>query len=257
MSSEHPPETRALSGSDVLIREYRDNDRKAVRAIALETAMRGQGASIYFDDPELLADHLCGYYTDREPLDSLVAERDGQVVGYLFGCRDSAALERYQVRIQAPRLLAAALSRLVTGAYTSRPQNRRFLSWLILRAARERPDFPYRRLPAHYHCNLLSAAQGFRLYTSMTLRFLDRIESAGVTGIHAAVTEPARRGAFHRMAFAFLKTHPSIPFAFSESPSSMSRFVLRDEVPMVNRVWGGEIARYREFVQWIRERYRI
>lgn len=257
MSTGQRRQTPAGTDADVLVRAYRYEDRDAVRAITLQTAMRGRGATLYFDDPGLLADHLCGYFTDREPTHSLVAERHGRVIGCLLGCRSSAALERYQTLNQAPRLLAVALLRLATGAYAQSPQNRRFLSWFIRRAARERPDFPYRRFPAQYHCNLLPDAWGLRLYSAMALRFLDRMESAGVTGIHGAITEPVRRGGFQRMASAFVRAHPSVPFTFSESTSTLSCLVLRDPAPMVNRVWGGEIAWYRTFIEWIREHYRI
>lgn len=251
-----PSAARKADSDALLIRAYRPEDRAAVRSISIETAMRGRGAGVFFDDPELLADHLCSYYTDQAPADSLVAEADGGIVGYLFGCRDTEALDAFQARA-GHRLIATALGRLVSGRYAHRPQNRRFLAWLALRAWRERPAFPFSDFPAHYHCNLRPVAWGGRLYSALVLRFLDSMLAQGVGGIHASVTEHRDTGGFRRMAFAFLRAHPNIPFRFAEAPSSVGRVVLRDADPMMNRVWGGDIGHYREFIAWVRERYRI
>jgi GNAT superfamily N-acetyltransferase len=72
------------------IRAYRPTDREAIRRIAFETGYMGDSIAWLWPDRESFADLITRYYTDQEPESIFVAEGDGNVLGYLTGCVDSA-----------------------------------------------------------------------------------------------------------------------------------------------------------------------
>ena len=73
----------------MVIRPYEPRDSPAVRAICVATGFMGEPATWMWRDTASFADVFSGYYTDHEPGSAGVAELDGEVVGYLLGCRDS------------------------------------------------------------------------------------------------------------------------------------------------------------------------
>src|SRR5207302_8687285 len=80
----------------VRIRPYRPEDREAVRRICADTGFLGRPIDPVFEDRELFADYLTGYYTRVEPASLLVCELDGVVKGYLMGCRRPLIKQAYQ-----------------------------------------------------------------------------------------------------------------------------------------------------------------
>src|ERR687885_699118 len=69
------------------IRTYRSSDRGAVRKLCCDTGFLGMPIDPVFEDRELFADFLTTYYTDHEPESAFVLEIDGEIRGYLLGCR--------------------------------------------------------------------------------------------------------------------------------------------------------------------------
>ena len=64
----------------LVIRAFRQADRQAVRALACETAARGEAVERFFHDREVFADLLTRYYMEWEPHALWIAEQDGAVV---------------------------------------------------------------------------------------------------------------------------------------------------------------------------------
>jgi hypothetical protein len=87
-----------------------------VRGIAFQTGFMGDPADWYWRDFASFADIWTSYYTDREPESAFVAESNGRVVGYLFGCVESA-------RAPSP---AAALTRQTIRRPVNRCEERSF-----------------------------------------------------------------------------------------------------------------------------------
>src|SRR6185295_10181363 len=100
------------------IRSFRAADRPAVRALACDTAERGEPVERFYPDRDVFADLLTRYYTDWEPASLWVAEQDGEVVGYLTGCLDT---RRYR-RVMAWRVVPAAILRGVFRGLLFRPE---------------------------------------------------------------------------------------------------------------------------------------
>lgn len=166
------------------IRRFEPQDRPAVRHICFVTGFMGEPVDWLWRDEESFADMFCGYYTDREPDSALVAEVDGEVQGYLLGCRDST-------KAWNPAVVAArhALRR----GLAFRPGT----AGMLWRSAadvagdvargRVRPrdyDFADPAYPAHLHINLLPAVRGTGAGAALVRTWLDELRAAGVPGCH-------------------------------------------------------------------------
>src|SRR4051794_11094440 len=95
--------------SKVVVRDYRPEDRAAVRRISFETGLNGDPIVGQYDDEESFADATTAYYTDVEPHNAVVAECEGRVIGYMVACRDSRAVWS-QVRIALRHVLTRGLA---------------------------------------------------------------------------------------------------------------------------------------------------
>jgi len=165
------------------IRPYRAEDRPAVRRIAYDTALIGNSIADQYRDFDSLADMLSAYYTDHEPHNALVAERDGQVVGYLLSCLDT------QRAITPARY---ALRHMLLRGVCFRPGTARFYA----RAARDtladlthtgRPRFDLARYPSHTHSNFAAHARGRGLGMQLYLKVFDHLKAQGSPGMHGEV----------------------------------------------------------------------
>lgn len=148
-----------------------------------------------FADREAFADFFTRYYTDYEPECALVAEEiaTGRVVGYLLG----SVRYRYQALMQVwlflTRFTPRVLWRLLSGQYDS--QSRRFLAWVVFRAARETPPAP--NCSAHFHINLLANHRDGHSSRRMIFGFVELARSRGVRGVYGQIqTYPGRRTVF-------------------------------------------------------------
>lgn len=167
-----------------LIRPYQAADRAAVRRIVYDTALMGDPIDDQYRDVESLADILSAYYTDHEPENALVAEReDGEVVGYMLSCIDTHKLispMRYAVR--------HALLRGVC----FRPGTARFY-WRAVRdtladlTTTGRPKIDLDRYPSHTHSNMRADARSGGTGKLLYFELFDRLKAKGSTGMHGEV----------------------------------------------------------------------
>src|SRR5215469_1261694 len=115
------------------LRPYLPSDRPAVRQICADTGFLGQPIDPVFEDRELFADYLTGYYLRFEPESTLVCEIDGEVVGYLMGCRRPLPYQAYQA-VGNFVIALRALIRCHTRGYGA--ASRAFLRWIAFHAWR-------------------------------------------------------------------------------------------------------------------------
>jgi hypothetical protein len=235
--------------ADVAIRPYRATDRPVVRDIACRTAFRNAGSDAVFEDRELFADYWTRYYTDVEPGAIWIADREGQVVGYLCGCTNSRRFVRQMAGQIVPRVLAGAGWRLATGRYR-RSSSRRFLRWVMWRAWRETPPVPLDVYPAHLHVNLIRGGYGEGLFSRLIMVFLDSLAAQGVERLHVQMCEAGAHAAPRRLLARYEVSHgPAAEFE-STRPSSFARVVLADSKPWVNRAYGFRVDAFRAFLAW-------
>lgn len=252
--------TLAVSAPPALglhVRPYVPGDRQVVRDIACRTAFRNRGHTVFLDDATLFADYWTRYYTDFEPDACLIAERDGDVVGYLLGCVDTVRFQRTMARSIVPPILRTLARDLIGGKYRGDSRARRFFRWFVMRSWREAPAVDVRRFPAHYHANLLRAAYGHGMYSTLALRFLDHAESHGAIGVHGQVVDLREGGVWQRLVEAYHREHPAVVFISAQRTTTIGSALLGETRPMVNRAFGGSLLDFRSFLLWIQRWRRL
>jgi hypothetical protein len=182
------------------IRSYRQSDRVAVRRLCCQTGFLGEPIDPVYEDPDLFADFLTTYYTNREPESSFVLELDGEIKGYLLGSRKPLRNQLYSF-VQNILLFFRALARYPR--YNVR--SRRFIRWMIGHGWREVPAAP-RRTP-HFHINLLPEARKISTTRALISAYLSYLYRCGEKRVYGQiVTFESRRGEkmFERYGFRVL-----------------------------------------------------
>lgn len=195
---------------NVVIRPYRQSDRRAVRTIACDTAARGEPVEHFFHDREVFADLITRYYTDWESHALWIAEHEGQVVGYLTGCLDG---RRYH-RLMAWNILPATVIRGLWRGALLHPG-----TWRLFKAALTtwrrgglRRTHLLDEYPAHLHVNVQRGFRGQRVGERLVRQFLQQAALAGQGGVHIAVRgdNAAACRFFERHGFTERTRHPVV-----------------------------------------------
>lgn len=184
------------------IRFYQTGDRDAVRKICADTGFLSKPIDPVFEDRELFADYLTKYYTDQEPESTLVIEVDGEVKGYLMGCRRTRWNDFYHL-FSNLRLVILGLYRYFFKPYQE--SSRKFVRWILFRGWREVPKSP-KNVP-HFHINLLPEARKATHTHPLVQTFLNYLVSKGEKAVYGQmVVFEARRGErmFARYGFEVL-----------------------------------------------------
>lgn len=163
----------------VVIRKYHPRDRAAIRRICCETGFLGNPIDPVFEDRDLFADFLTSYYTDREPESLFVLESDGQVAGYLSGCRHPWRRQA-QLATLVPHAFLRVCRRYLFRHY--KPATRRYLEWFVARGHWETPPRP----PGtpHFHVNLLPHARGLAGTKALIDAFLEYLRKEGDRAVY-------------------------------------------------------------------------
>src|ERR1700758_3702639 len=179
------------------IRSYRSSDREAVRKLCCQTGFLGEPIDPVYEDRQLFADFLTTYYTDWEPESSFVVEANGELCGYLLGCRRPLRNQLYSFW-QNVSLFLKALTRY----FRYHARSRRFIRWTLVHGWREVPAAP-RRVP-HFHVNLLPEARKMSTTRALMSAYLSYLYRRGEKHVYGQiVTFESRRGEkmFERYGF--------------------------------------------------------
>jgi len=199
------PEAQPAAGDPqarIQLRPYRPGDLEAVRRICADTGFLGNPIDPVFEDRELFADYLTGYYTRFEPEALLVCEVEGEVRGYLMGCRRALLKQAYQFFANFV-VAGKALYRCVRRPYND--ASRRFLRWVLINSWREVPVTP--RNTPHFHMNVLPDARSVQNTRALIRTFLDFLRAHGCQSVYGQmVTFSGRRtlSLFRRYGFRVL-----------------------------------------------------
>ena len=191
-----------------LVRRYQRGDRDALHRIAADTAFCGDPIEVYLDDRRLFQDLFVAAYTDFEPDYAWVAEADGQVVGYLTGCPDSARLAHILKR----SILPGVLRRALRGHCGLRRKTRQYVVRLALASLRgESPEIDLSLYPAHLHINVAAGWRGCGVGKGLMTAYLDQLRMEKVDGVHLETTTQNRAalGLYRSVGFRLLSAHPS------------------------------------------------
>jgi GNAT superfamily N-acetyltransferase len=208
-----------MDESRITIREFKNNDRQAVRQISCETAFIGAARGQFFNDDEVLADALTLYYTDYEPESCFVAADREKVLGYIIGSTDVKKMNKIFARKVLPHLISKSLSRAVLFKIT----NLRFLSrvfFSLLKGEFFVPDF-CKAYPATLHINIQKDYRGQKLGRRLMESYLAYIQRVKVRGVHLGTTSEQAKNFFIKCGFAILY----------QGRRSYLRYVLRQDMP--------------------------
>ncbi|HVX18148.1 MAG TPA: GNAT family N-acetyltransferase [Acidimicrobiales bacterium] len=207
-----------MSDGDLIVRGYRPEDRPAVRRICHVTGYMGDPADWYWADEDSFADTWTGYYTDKEPESCGVVELDGEVVGYLMGCRDTRQADPPE-NIIGRHLIGGRhlLVRRGTAGFIWRA-----VGDIAVDAARRR--LPARdtydpRWPAHLHIDLLPVARGRGAGRLLMQRWLDRLRADGIAGCHLGTLAENTAGIAFFEAMGFRRHGGTPPVPGMRSPT--------------------------------------
>lgn len=167
------------------IRHYRQADRDGLLKIAADTAFFGVPIEHEMDDRRLFLDGFYAYYLDYESEHAWVADRGGEVIGFLTGCLDSRRHEHCWRR----RLLPASAGRVIRGRYHLGRRTWQYLGGLLGDLLRQRlPAVNLERYPAHFHLNIAEQWRGQGLGEGLLVTFLGYLIQSGVPGVHLHTT---------------------------------------------------------------------
>jgi hypothetical protein len=173
----------------ITVRGYLPSDREVVRRICADTGFLGNPIDPVFEDRELFVDYLSGYYLRVEPDAALVCLVDGEVRGYLMGCRRPLLRQAYHVFSNA-WVAVTAIYRCFRRPYG--PASRAFLRWVALNGWREVPAAPHRT--PHFHINLLADARSMKSTRLLIQSFLELLHRRGHRRVYGQmVTYESRR----------------------------------------------------------------
>lgn len=170
-----------------------------MRRLCADTGFLGRPIDPVFEDRELFADYLTGYYLNLEPDATLVCEVNGVVMGYLMGCRRPIRNQTYHAFANL-WIAARAVYRCFARNYSA--SSREFMRWIAFNAWREIPAAP--RFIPHFHINLLAEARSVRNTRLLIQSFLELLHRAGHTQVCGQmVTYESRRNdeLFERYGF--------------------------------------------------------
>jgi ribosomal protein S18 acetylase RimI-like enzyme len=173
----------------VIVRPFQENDRPRVREIARNTGQKGNPTNRFFEDEEVVPILFADYYMDYEPESCFVAEVDGEVGGYMLGCKDTRNYNRVVMWRIAPRLIARVLWKVLTLQYR-RKRTYMTLLWLVTRAWREVPSAPIDEYPAHVHVNIDAGFRAYGLGKKLADAMVAHLKDRGVRGLHGIIVEP-------------------------------------------------------------------
>ncbi len=188
-----------------------EDDRPALREL-FTRAGAGSPTDNLWGDPETEATAYLYPYLEHEPESLFVAvSDDGELLGYLTGCVNSAAFpseeKRIDQAIRNPRLLlrptaVGFFARAVVDALSAK-----------LRGQPVVADFTDPRWPSHLHINVAPEARGTGAAGALIDRFLAHAKSAGSPGCHlqTVVENPRAVRFFEKMGFTPHGETPPIP----------------------------------------------
>ena len=196
--------------ASIFVRPYHPRDRQAVRAIACDTADRGEPVERFFRDREAFADLLTRYYTDCEPQSLWVADAEDRIIGYLTGCLDTRRYWRLMRRRIIPAAIWHSICRGVLGSRQTWDVLLVGIKTLVVGGMRRAACPPGH--PAHLHLNVAREFRSQRVGQQLLERFLEQARAAGVPGVHASVREDngAAKRFFERMGFTVLGRYPVV-----------------------------------------------
>ncbi len=181
------------------IRSFRSTDEPRIRQICFETALYGGPIRALIDDQPLVTDALLGYYLRFEPESILIAEKNGEIAGYLTGCIDTHRSEK----IIGRKLFPGLCWRIVAGglAFQAPVLSSLFPALRGLHRALEAKRNLISQYPAHLHMNLDSRFQGQGIGSVLLETHMGYLREKHIPGIHLSTGTEGGKAFFAKKGF--------------------------------------------------------
>lgn len=167
---------------EITIREYTPADRPAIRRICFDTGLMGNSIAPQYADEESFADMFTAYYTDHEPQNVFVAEKNGRVVGYAMAALDTRKAYGPFRYVLKHTLLRGVCFRPGTAGFYFRS----FVdSVQDLASNARKPKIDLDLYPSHNHINMLPEVRGSGVAIDLFFTMTDRLREQGSCGMHA------------------------------------------------------------------------
>lgn len=204
----------------VSIRKFKAQDREALRRIAYDTAFMGEPASAFLDGEKIFTDALTMYFTDYEPESCFVAERAGEVVGYLIGTKD----RDFSEKIISQKIILPLFIEALMGGFIFRKKNIIFIFNILASMTRREFNAPHfnTEYPAALHINIRAGFRGLNTGSMLITAFLDYLKQEDVIGVHLATMSARGAHFFSKQGFELLCT----------GKRSYFRHILHRDVPL-------------------------
>ena len=170
-----------MSGDSPTLRALRAGDEAQVGRIAYQTGFFGDSAARYFPDARLFADIWIGPYFEAPGALGFVAQRGGEVVGYILGLPDQGPYGRALTRVIVRRIVPGVLLGRYRRPFGGLPYLLRFARFPSTHATRA-------RYPAHLHINLQPGTRGLGLGSGLLTAYLNALRARGVPGVQLSTT---------------------------------------------------------------------
>jgi GNAT superfamily N-acetyltransferase len=190
------------STKHIVIRDYKPSDRSSVRRITFDTAFLGEPASLFFDDEEIFSDVLSIYFTDYEPQSCFVAVLDENVIGYIYGTKNIARMNRIFTLSILPRLAQKTIKR---GTLCSRKiQEFLMRCWFsFLRGELSIPSYA-KEYPATFHINIAHSYRGLHIGSKLIRHFLNYLSDNNIPGVQCSTMSEKAKDFFVKTGFQLL-----------------------------------------------------
>jgi GNAT superfamily N-acetyltransferase len=188
---------------EIIIREYKINDRAAIREIACNTAFMGEPAEKFFTGREFLADFLTLYHTDYEPQSIFVAENKNKVIGYLSGAKNEKRMDLIFIF----KVLPTAALKLIFKGYIFKKDNFLFILFNIysfLKGEFYAPAFIKKDYPAILHINVDKNYRSSGIGGRLIEAYLSYLKKEKIKGVHLKTQSEKSFKFFEKFGFKIL-----------------------------------------------------
>lgn len=174
----------------IAIRKYEpwSNDRSAIGDICCDAAFLGSPIDSIFSDRPWFAEAMVAPYLVWEPEHTWVAEREGQVVGYLTGSL-TASFGYVRAYLLATNVLTSLMPRYVAGKYDEHPRSKRFAEFVVTQGLSQIPKHPQEA--AHFHFNVSASCRHQGIGLRLLSAFEAELKAAGQKRYYAEVMSSA------------------------------------------------------------------
>jgi ribosomal protein S18 acetylase RimI-like enzyme len=196
--------------SEIEIRPFEERERAELRELFGRAGEGAPTASIWGHE-ESEADVYLTPYMDLEPESLFVAVEDGELVGYLAGCLDTARLPSESDRLNRAITKHRLFLRRKPAAFFARAVLDMAIS--AVRRAPTAGEFDDPRWPAHLHINVLPRVRGAGVAAALMDRWLKVLRETGSRGCHLQTLVENSRAVrfFARMGFEKYGPTPMVP----------------------------------------------